>query len=91
MIDEFPETLENIVEDDGENAGRHFLQTNRELRQNLELSKSVQFVYTGSIGLENVVSRLNAVNTINNLDRLKLPPLTTDEAKRFISLLSAWL
>ncbi len=89
MIDEFPETLENIVEDDGENAGRHFLQTNRELRQNLELSRAVQFIYTGSIGLENVVSRLNAVNTINDLDRLKLPPLTTDEAKRFISLLSA--
>jgi len=48
MIDEFPETLENIIEDEGDAAGRHFLQRNRELRQDTDITKNVQFIYTGS-------------------------------------------
>ncbi|TDJ02947.1 MAG: ATP-binding protein [Caldithrix sp.] len=87
MIDEFPETLENIIKDEGETAGKHFLQSNRELRQDSEISKNVQFIYTGSIGLENIVSKLNAVSTINDLSRLKIPPLKPDEAKQLVSLL----
>ncbi|MFQ5604031.1 MAG: ATP-binding protein [bacterium] len=87
MVDEFPETLENIIEDEGEGAGKHFLQSNRELRQNLEISKNVQFIYTGSIGLENIVSKLNIVKTIIDLSRLKIPPLKLTEAKQLIILL----
>ena len=87
MIDEFPETLENITKDNGETTGRHFLQSNRELRQDAYISQNVRFVYTGSIGLENIVSELNAVNTINDLSRLKIPPLSSDEAKLMIALL----
>ena len=84
MIDEFPETLENIIEDEGDAAGRHFLQSNREIRQDSEITENVQFIYTGSIGLENIVSRLNAVSTINDLVRLKVPPLTESEANQMI-------
>ncbi len=87
MLDEFPETLENIIEDEGENAGRHFLQSNRELRHDSELCDNVQFIYTGSIGLENVVSKLNAIQTINDLSRLKIPPLQPAEANELIQLL----
>jgi len=87
MLDEFPETLENIINDDGENAGRHFLQSNRELRQDPEINDHVRFIYTGSIGLENIVSKLNAVNTINDLSRLEIPPLKENEAKELINLL----
>ena len=86
MIDEFTETLENIIEDEGDTSGRHFLQVNRELRQDTDI-KNVQFIYTGSIGLENVVSRLNAVNTINDMVRLKIPTLSYDEAKQMINKL----
>ena len=89
MIDEFPETLENIIEDGTESAGKHFLQTNRELRQDDEISKNVQFIYTGSIGLENVVSRLNVMSTINDLVRLKVPPLKREEALDLIGELLA--
>jgi len=81
MLDEFPQTLENIINDEGENAGRHFLHTNRELRQDGEVSRHVQFIYTGSIGLENIVGKLNATKTINDLSRLAIPPLTPIEAK----------
>lgn len=87
MLDEFPETLINIIDDEGESQGRHFLQSNRELRHDAELCNNVQFIYTGSIGLENVVSRLNAMKTINDLARLKIPPLETSEAKELIGLL----
>lgn len=87
MIDEFPETLENIIESEGEAAGRHFLQRNRELRQDREFINNVQFIYTGSIGLENIVAKLNAIKTINDLSRLKIPPLTNTEAKLMITLL----
>ena len=87
MIDEFPETLENIINDARESPAKHFLQSNRELRQDVEISENVQFVYTGSIGLENIVSRLNAVSTINDLARLTIPPLRKDEARQMIHLL----
>ncbi|MFQ5769981.1 MAG: ATP-binding protein, partial [bacterium] len=87
MLDEFPETLENIIEDEGESAGKHFLQSNRELRQDSEINKNVQFIYTGSIGLENIVSKLNVVKTIIDLARLKIPPLKQAEAKQLIALL----
>jgi len=45
-------------------------------------------MYTGSIGLENLVSKLNAIDTINDLARLKITPLKKEEAKSFIHLLS---
>jgi len=87
MIDEFPEALENIIKDDSESAAIRLLQSNRELRHDPEICENVQFIYTGSIGLETVVSGLNAVSAINDLSRLKIPPLTIDEAKQMIGLL----
>ena len=87
MLDEFTQTLENIITDEGESAGRHFLQSNRELRQETEISKSVQFIYTGSIGLENIVSKLNMMSTINDLSRLEIPPLKKEEATQLVALL----
>ncbi len=85
MIDEFPQTLENIINEQGNNAAYHFLQTNRELRQSPEISEKVQFIYTGSIGLENIVSRINSVNLINDLDVFHLQPLKETEARDLIN------
>ena len=62
MIDEFSQTIENIIEDEGKNSAIRFLQCNRELRQDPEINQKIQFVYAGSIGLENIVNRLDAVN-----------------------------
>jgi Cdc6-like AAA superfamily ATPase len=87
MLDEFPETLDNIINDEGKSEGRHFLQSNRELRLDPEISKNVLFIYTGSIGLENIVSKLNIMKTINDLSKLKIPPLKKEEAKQLIELL----
>ncbi|MCH8128191.1 ATP-binding protein, partial [candidate division KSB1 bacterium] len=87
MLDEFTQTLENIIVDEGESSGRHFLQSNRELRQDKEISSCVQFIYTGSIGLENVVSSMNLIGSINDLSRLEIPPLNKKEAQQLITLL----
>lgn len=88
MIDEFSQTLENIIEDEGARSAIHFLQTNRELRQDPEINQKIQFVYAGSIGLENIVSRLNAVNLVNDLDPLKVTPLNQQEAHQLMQELT---
>jgi hypothetical protein len=87
MIDEFSETLANIIKDESEKAGRLFLHGNRELRLDEDIQKKVQFIYTGSIGLEQIVSKLNAVQVINDLYRLKIPPLNKKESNAMIALL----
>lgn len=84
MIDEFAQAVENIIEDETERDAVHFLETNRELRQLPYILDKIQLVYTGSIGLENIVSKINALNTINDLYPLKVPQLTNDESKELI-------
>lgn len=85
MLDEFPQTLENIIINGSERSGIKFLHGNRELRQDDDIIGSVQFVYTGSIGLENIVGRLNASKTINDLARLEVLPLKPDESRKMIN------
>ena len=81
MVDEFAQTLENIVRTSGADKAVHFLQSNRELRQMTEINEKVQFIYAGSIGLENVVSGLNSVNLINDLDSMRLRPFSKEQAR----------
>ena len=87
MIDEFSETLENILKDEGEKKAIQFLESNRDFRQIPELHKKVQFIYTGSIGLENIVGRLNKLNTINDLYPYEVRPFTDIESKDLIGKL----
>jgi hypothetical protein len=88
LIDEFSQTVENIIEDEGKNSAIRFLQGNRELRQDPDVNQKIQFVYAGSIGLENIVSHLNSVHLVNDLDPLKVPPLSGAEAHRLMQELS---
>ncbi|MGE5343930.1 MAG: AAA family ATPase [Candidatus Omnitrophota bacterium] len=84
MVDEFPQTVENIIEDEGEREAIRFLQSSHELRQNGDISNKLQFVFAGSIGLENIVSRLNCVNLVNDLVTLRVPPLSEAESKALV-------
>lgn len=79
LVDEFPQTIENIRKTDEEKA-RLFLKKNRELRLNPDLNGKVKFIYTGSIGLNHTVSRLDATASINDLNSIEIGPLTRDEA-----------
>lgn len=85
MIDEFSQTLENIIVDEDKNSAVRFLQANRELRQDPEINGKIQFVFAGSIGLENIVNRLNSINLVNDLESLKVPPLSAAESHRLMT------
>jgi uncharacterized protein len=85
LIDEFAQTVENISQDENERAAIHFLECKRVIRQSPEIYKRLQFIYAGSIGLENIVSRMNAINLINDLVPIKVSPLTEDETKILIA------
>ena len=87
MIDEFPIVLENILKDEDERKAVHFLQSNREIRLTPEISRKIQFIYTGSIGLENIATRINSISLVNDLSLLKVKPLKEKEARELITLL----
>jgi hypothetical protein len=46
-----------------------------------EINEKIQFIFAGSIGLENVVDSLNASGTINDLYSFAISPFTKIEAK----------
>ncbi|MDP8220483.1 MAG: PCP reductase family protein, partial [Candidatus Stygibacter frigidus] len=86
LIDEFSQTVENIKKDEGASKAVHFLQTNREIRQTL--SNKVQFIYSGSIGLEYIVKGLQAMSSINDIMPIKIKSLNNVEARKLITELS---
>lgn len=87
MVDEFADTLNNIIRKEGEDAGIRFLQRNHELRQQPDLYKKVQFIYAGSIGLENIVAMLNCMDTINDPYTFVIPTLSPTEQIDFMKRL----
>ena len=85
MVDEFSQTLENIITDQGRDVAKNFLHQCRELRQNLDVKSKASFVYTGSIGLENLVLSIDEPRSISDVGHFKIPPLSKEEAKKLIS------
>ncbi|MBL7935582.1 MAG: hypothetical protein JNM51_07220, partial [Bacteroidia bacterium] len=79
LVDEFPQTIENINKRDKDEAVK-FLQSNRELRINPKLEGKVKFIYTGSIGLNYTVAKIDATSTINDLQSIEVGPLKREEA-----------
>lgn len=77
MIDEFPVAVESIAKAKGAEAAVQFLHVNRAIRQRSRTD--ARFIYTGSIGLPNVARKLDPTPTINDLNIVEIPPLTTDE------------
>jgi AAA+ ATPase superfamily predicted ATPase len=88
MLDEFAQTIENILKYETPQSAESLLKVHRTLRQNQEISQKVIFIYAGSIGLESIVARMDATKYINDLIRIKVPPLTLDEAKAFTKQLA---
>jgi uncharacterized protein len=89
LIDEFPQAILNIIKNYREGVAISFLQELRELRHRMHFRRRVQFVFAGSIGLLNVVSRLDATSTINDLEPMDVTPLSDSEAVDFLTKLAA--
>ncbi|MFK5986747.1 MAG: hypothetical protein QM479_15170 [Pseudomonadota bacterium] len=85
FVDEYPDALNNILEKDKQLAIK-FLQQNRELIE-LFSDCNLQFVYTGSTGLKNIVKKLDRLDLVNHLKTIKISPFTKDEAKELIQRL----
>jgi uncharacterized protein len=88
VVDEFAQTVMNIRNDQGDSQAIHFLENNRTLRQMPEVKSKIQFVYTGSIGLDNIVGRMNASQTINDLNNMAIGPFTPKDAGDLIRALA---
>lgn len=85
MIDEFSQTLENIITDQSREAAKNFLHQCRELRQHPDVKSKISFVYTGSIGLENLVLSIDESRSITDIGHFTIPPLSTSEVKNLIA------
>jgi hypothetical protein len=85
ILDEFPDAVANIYDNDNK-QGIRFLEQNREFRENYSNS-SLQFIYTGSTGLRNVVRKIGELHLINNLTDIKVPPFSKIEAVELIQRL----
>ncbi len=88
MIDEFAQTIENIIKYESVQSAKSLLTHHRELRQDRGLSEKITFIYAGSIGLESVASKLESISAINDLAVIKVPPLTQYDAKNFVETLA---
>lgn len=84
MLDEFPVTIENIKNEQGNKEAINFLHANRGIRQHA--NKGIQFIYTGSIGLSTIAGKLQATSTLNDLNIIEILPLSNEEATQFAQL-----
>ncbi|WP_227428934.1 AAA family ATPase [Psychrobacter sp. I-STPA6b] len=87
-IDEFPDVLEKIAHTHGKQGAEHFLSGIRALCQDPEFNKKVQFILTGSIGLDTLAEKLGVTDLINMLTIAGIRPLSHDEALAFIDFYS---
>lgn len=85
LIDEFSQTLENIILKNGENEAKLFLHQCRELRLDPNCKDKINFVYTGSVGLENLVASIDELKSINDISIFEVPPLNIEEGIRLIN------
>lgn len=84
MIDEFPKTLENILNRKSKEEALRFLQIFRDLVHNPKIAGKIQFLLTGSIGLPPIVKKLDGLHLITMLNVIEVPPLSTEEASNLL-------
>lgn len=86
LIDEFPQTIQNIVEaaNGNEINAKRFLQLNRDLRLNPDINERVNFIYTGSIGLNHTVASINSTAFVNDLSSVEIDALSYTDAETFL-------
>lgn len=87
ILDEFPDVLEKVNLLEGKQAALDFLATTRSLCQSNEISQKVQFIFTGSIGLDTLAHRLGSTSLINDKDKVSINPLSEEDGLKFIEFL----
>jgi hypothetical protein len=87
MIDEFAQTVENIIKYEDEKKALSLLKSHHTIRMDKKSFSNISLVYAGSIGLESVVHKIHGTKYINDLTSIKVSPLEFDDAKKFIDKL----
>jgi len=87
MIDEFPQTIQNILDKNGAAAAESFIQKNRELRHDKHTQEKINFIYTGSVSLFPMIEKVTSLTSINDIKTVEVNPLTRDEALDFVGRL----
>jgi hypothetical protein len=87
MIDEFPQTIQNIYDKNGKETAQKFIQKSRELRHHKHVIEKTSFIYTGSVSLFPMVEKVTSLTSINDLRTVEVNPLEPADAKTFIALL----
>ena len=83
MMDEFSQTIENIIQHESTEKAEQLLKVHRDLRQNHKVSEGTVFIYAGSIGLESVVANIKSSKHINDLVSISVPPFEAEDAEKF--------
>lgn len=87
VVDEFPDVLEKVNNQGGHKAAEAFLSGCRTLWQDPLLDQKVQFIFTGSIGLDTLVNKLNLSDLINALITTSVDPLSNAQAIEFLDII----
>ncbi|TMP29317.1 ATP-binding protein [Pseudoalteromonas rubra] len=88
IIDEFPDVVEKIYDQQDHKSAESFLSGCRELWSEQRLNQHVQFVLTGSIGLDTLVSKMALSDLINVLIPVSIAPLSQAQGREFINTLN---
>ncbi|ADZ91612.1 ATP-binding protein [Marinomonas mediterranea] len=88
VFDEYPDLIESIYEKDGITAVKKFMKNTRTLCQDTSLNDMVQFIFTGSIGLDSLANRLEVSNLINDQQKLSISTLNETDGVAFIRFLT---
>ena len=87
LLDEFPDVLQSIYDNDGAQIAIDTLHTLREIRHKSEFA-SFTLVFAGSIGLRHVVSKIDGrLKLTNDLEPIYIDQLDVAEAKELINQL----
>ncbi|WCN13656.1 ATP-binding protein [Marinomonas mediterranea] len=89
VFDEYPDLIESIYEKDGITAVKNFMKNTRTLCQDTSLNDMVQFIFTGSIGLDSLANRLEVSNLINDQQKLSISTLNEADGVAFIHFLTS--
>jgi len=88
FLDEFPDVINNIRENEGSETALNVLHTLRSLRQTSDFTQSFSLVFSGSVGLTHIVRKIGRAKLLNDLKVIELEPLTTQEFDEFVSFIT---
>lgn len=83
IVDELPLMINRMLKKKGEDETEEFLYWFRALRSPTGLN-NVRFIIGGSIGIEHVLSKINAIASINDLEKIQVEEFDKITAKKFI-------